>query len=307
MFVIDNYRLNIPLSETRLQINIDSNDTLSSLEESIREGDSSISTVEFNTVDQGPNVSFLRKSEHFRDHEDTPFLMTLDNTETYVIKLGEGHSAVKHTNKDDIFEPNEESFYMYCKSIGIPNKNSEILAAFLDKTYNGIPSLKSKTEDIKSNIFNSLAAFRSLPENKWNTSKASELKKILDKKEKELVTQNFIKEGLDKKALRRANSILYLGGSVLMGQFWFIMSGTYFYFCWDVMEPMAYLMLTSNLTVGFGYYWWTRSEFDFEPLQGKFKSRIARKIYIKNKFDIEEFQELKGDVVELRALINNSV
>ena len=299
--------MNIPLPNNRLQIHIDSNDTLSTFEQSIRQQDSNISKIDFNTVDQGPNKSFLRKSESIKALENAPFLVTLNNTETYVVNLGEGHSAVRHTKKDNIFEPNEEGFYMYCKSIGIPNKDSEILAAFLDKTYAGIPSKVSSTEDIKSNIFNALGAFRSIPENKWKTNKIPELKKILDKKEKELFCQNSIKKRLDKKALRRANAYLYLGGTILIGQFGFIMSGTYFYFCWDVMEPLAYLMLTSNLTIGFAYYWWTRIEMDFEPLQGKFKSTIARKIYIKNQFDIEEFQELKGDVIELRALINNSV
>lgn len=73
------------------------------------------------------------------------------------------------------------------------------------------------------------------------------------------------------------------------------------------MEPMAYLMLTSNLTVGFGYYWWKNREFDFNDLQGEFKTKIASKFYKRAKFDYGHFKKLQAEVTALRELINKSV
>lgn len=215
----DTYKLNLPLRTHRLVFEVGSNDTLKDFESNIKSADSSISKVNFFSVDGGVDTSFLPKSEKLQNLEKIPFLLTLNNSDTFVVNFGEKYSGTKHVTRKDIFEPNEEAFHLYAKSIGIPNKNSETIAAFLDKTYASIPTQTATTEDIKASMFNALAAFRSLPNNRWGTTKVPELKKILDKKEKELVLQHGIKEKLDQKALRRANTILYLGGTVIIGQF----------------------------------------------------------------------------------------
>lgn len=204
---------------------------------------------------------------------------------------------------------NEAGFNAYCKSIGIPNKDSDVLSSFLHRMYESLPDQTGtgnpiSNQNIKSNIFNSLSSFGKFPDNQWGTSRISSLKNILAKKEKELITLNTQKLALDKKAYSRANLMLYLGGTTLIGQFAFIVSGTYLFYCWDVMEPMAYLMLTSNLTAGFTYYWWNHDELEFEPLQGRFKSRIANKIYKRSGFDYIGFKELESEVKALRELIN---
>ena len=299
--------MNIQLENSRIQLKINSNETLSVLEDNIKSEDSSIQDIQFSSIDQPPNSSLLSKSECIKNLENTPFLLTLNNEDPYVVSLSEGHSAIRQVKREDIFEPNEEAYYMYSKSIGIPDESSETLAAFLDKTYASISSDMTSTEDIKANIFNALGAFRSLPTNRWGTTKVPKLKKILERKEKQLFYLNQIKQNLDKKALRRANTLLYLGGTMMISQFSLIMGGTYLFFCWDVMEPIAYLMMTANLTAGFGYFWWTHSELDFEPLQGRFKSRIAKGIYKRNEFDYKTFKKLQRDVMEIRDLISTSV
>lgn len=231
----------------------------------------------------------------------------INNKENIIVNFSSTEESMKIMDRDDIFEPNEESFHLYCKSIGIPNKSSDILSSFLDKAYTSISRERVTTDEIKASIFNALGVFRSLSTNRWGTTKVPELKRILNQREKELIAMHDRKLQLDKAALRRANLILYLGGTIMISQFSFIMGGTYLFFCWDVMEPMAYLMLTSNLATAFGYYWWSHTELDFEPLQGRFKSKIAKGIYRRNKFDYYKFKQLQDEVIELRDLINHSV
>ena len=39
-----------------------------------------------------------------------------------------------------------------------------------------------------------------------------------------------------------------------IAQFMFIFLGTFEYSCWDIMEPMCYLMTLGNFTAGFAFY-----------------------------------------------------
>lgn len=63
-----------------------------------------------------------------------------------------------------------------------------------------------------------------------------------------------LKERLDKKALRRANTMLFFGGSVMVSQFTFIAWGSFIEYSWDIMEPFSYMILLGNFTASFYYY-----------------------------------------------------
>jgi len=300
------YRVEVPFHSQRLKFEVTADDTLQEFKSKLISGDDTISDVEFHTVDAGINSNQISLSEPLKHFTDMPFLIRLNKTTNYVVSLGKKNWSSSTSKDNDVFGADEQSFFKYGQSIGIPVKNSEVLASFIDEVYNSISKQSTSKKDIENHIFNSLNSFRSFSQNKWGTNRISELKSILDKKEKELISLHKEKVKLDKRALRRANMILYSGGIVLFSQFSFIMGGTYLYFCWDVMEPMAYLMMTSNLTVAFGYYWWNSSELDYQPLQGKFKSSIARRIYRKSRFNYFKFVDLKEEVIQLRKMISSS-
>lgn len=63
-----------------------------------------------------------------------------------------------------------------------------------------------------------------------------------------------LKMKLDKKANFRSKALIALGSTVFLSQFAFIMGGTYVFYSWDVMEPIAYCMLLSNFTCRFLFY-----------------------------------------------------
>ena len=71
---------------------------------------------------------------------------------------------------------------------------------------------------------------------------------------------------IDKKALFWVNSLLGLGALFFIGEFSFITTGTFFLYSWDVMEPMAYLMMLGNMTFAFAYFGLKGKELDQSSL-----------------------------------------
>ena len=102
---------------------------------------------------------------------------TFEEKKAY-IKEELAHRAVKEMEK------NEKGFHDYCKSIGIPSKESRNLAIFLNRTYNSLPRGNLTSDQIKQYILYSLESFKSMPNNRWGTNRVSELKRILTEKEK---------------------------------------------------------------------------------------------------------------------------
>lgn len=118
---------------------------------------------------------------------------------------------------------------------------------------------------------------------------------------------NKVKEKLDLKATWRANFALSFGLGIMVSQFAFIFGGTFFLFSWDVMEPIAYLMLTGNMTVSFAYFAFWKQTFSPETLQEIWKQAIARRIYKSKQFDLEAFRKLEEEVSTLKSMLRNSV
>lgn len=71
---------------------------------------------------------------------------------------------------------------------------------------------------------------------------------------------------IDKKALFRVNCSLAMGALIMVSEFTFITAGTFFLYSWDVMEPMAYLMMLGNMTAAFGYFGFKGKELDQSSL-----------------------------------------
>ena len=72
---------------------------------------------------------------------------------------------------------------------------------------------------------------------------------------------------LDRKANFRAKALIALGSTFFVAEFAFIMSGTFVYFSWDIMEPIAYTMLLGNFTVSFFYYALLKKEMQLGSLK----------------------------------------
>ena len=95
--------------------------------------------------------------------------------------------------------------------------------------------------------------FRSVGSDKTQL-KVSDIERMLETRQKELITLNKTKQALDKKADFRARMLLNLGSTIFLGQFSFIVGGTFVFYSWDIMEPIAYTMMLGNFTTAFFFY-----------------------------------------------------
>lgn len=112
---------------------------------------------------------------------------------------------------------------------------------------------------------------------------------------------------LDRKADFRARALLTLGSTVFFAQFAFIMSGTFVYYSWDVMEPISYIMMLGNFTIGMMFYAAYKDELQLTTLREMLKNKFAKGLYKRRGLDIEKLERLEEEIRELREILNKSV
>ena len=149
-------------------------------------------------------------------------------------------------------------------SIGIPATEATLLAEFIEKLEEKVKVIKMQDNDpnisrseLEEAVEKAMLHFaeyqKSTDHDPQYNSHAYVSKMLLEKQDRLAVLQSK-KKILDGKAERRANSLVYCGLSVLLAEFSFITVGTFYFFCWDIMEPIAYLMGTGNTLAAFALY-----------------------------------------------------
>ena len=123
--------------------------------------------------------------------------------------------------------------------------------------------------------------------------RVTDIERLIEEKRSELIKLNQKKEILDKKADFRARSLLILGSSIFIGQFAFIMSGTFMFYSWDVMEPISYVTMLGNFTVTMLFYAKYRNEMQLTTLREMIAKKFARGLYRRKGLDIERVEKLK--------------
>jgi hypothetical protein len=64
------------------------------------------------------------------------------------------------------------------------------------------------------------------------------------------------------------------------------MSGTFVYYSWDVMEPISYVMMLGNFSVGMLFYAAFKKDLQLVTLRQMLASRFAQGIYRRRGLDI---------------------
>jgi hypothetical protein len=85
------------------------------------------------------------------------------------------------------------------------------------------------------------------------------------------------------------------------------MSGTFMFYSWDIMEPIAYIMLLSNFTFGFFFYNLINRDLELGTLQEILSKRFARRLYRKHGLDIDKLEKVTEEIKRLRGVMNESV
>lgn len=66
------------------------------------------------------------------------------------------------------------------------------------------------------------------------------------------------------------------------------------------MEPIAYIMLFSNFTLGFFFYILLKKDFELGTLREILNKRFASKMYRRKGFEISNVEKLEAEITELR-------
>ena len=127
-----------------------------------------------------------------------------------------------------------------------------------------------------------------------------ELREKLEKLEKEIKELEPQYTMVNKKSIRYANSVLYLGMVNLLGQWGLIGCGTYMWFCWDVMEPIAYTMLLGNLILGYSFYAYSNRDFELGSIFKYLQERKENQLFNKLGIDPDALDVLKQEVLKTR-------
>ena len=111
----------------------------------------------------------------------------------------------------------------------------------------------------------------------------------------------------DKKARFRSRVLLSMGSSIFFYQFYFIMSGTFVHASWDVMEPISYVMMLGNFTVGMLFYALFHKELELRSLHETFSHWLAKGIYRRKGLNMDKVEELEREITELKEILNKSI
>ena len=103
--------------------------------------------------------------------------------------------------------------------------------------------------------------------------------------------------------MKKAYRLLVLGYSVLLGQFTFITGGTFIYFSWGIMEPIAYTMLLGNFVASFFFFNWNRKNLEAESLQQMWAERFSKRKYVLEGVHLTELEKLEREIKELRSIL----
>lgn len=282
--------------------------TLAQISDSILLKTPGVKEVSFQTLDG----AVIPGSELLKHRNNIPFIMSLkrDNGKAknnYAINLNEGFVIGSGAGSSGSSKTSEEAYLEYCLGIGLPRYPSFLLANFASKLHQTLPAEHTvKNEAILKGLQQTMSYFRSVG-NHDSMLKVSDIERMLDERQHELIKLTETKSKLDKKADFRSRALLTLGSTFFMAQFGFIMSGTFVYYSWDVMEPVSYVMMLGNFTAGMFFYAAYKDEMQLATLKEMLSKRFARGIYKRRGFDIERLENLEEEIRELRAILNKSV
>jgi Mitochondrial calcium uniporter len=120
-------------------------------------------------------------------------------------------------------------------------------------------------EVIVKGLQQTLSYYRAIANN-WSNLKVSDLEHLIEERQQQLIVLNEKKKICDKKANFRARDLLAMGSTIFFAQFAFIMLGTFVTHSWDVMEPISYVMMLGNFTVGMFFYAYFKEEMQLTTL-----------------------------------------
>lgn len=105
-----------------------------------------------------------------------------------------------------------------------------------------------------------------------------------------------VRQEMERKAARRANTIVFAGLGYCVLQFLAIGRLTWWELSWDIMEPVTYMLTFGTALIGYTYFVLTGSEYTYEGLKKTLRERKLTKLIRRSGFDEEKFKRLQHTI-----------
>jgi hypothetical protein len=114
-----------------------------------------------------------------------------------------------------------------------------------------------------------------------------------------------VQDALDARAASRVGRVMWAAAAAITGGAASYFYLCYFYFSWDIMEPVTYFT-----GLGFGtlsYYWWaaTSSELDYTDAHSHLLARSKARLYAAAGFDAPALAALRAERAEMARLLDD--
>lgn len=185
-------------------------------------------------------------------------------------------------------------FYSLCSEYNLTEKDSQSLLKAL--RYCGAVVHFPDNEELSQFIYlKTDTIFRSLTNSlNISTLRKSQLIKQheLQEIEKKLAVLDEKYKQYNLEAQKYAERLLYLGLGYLIVQFAVLGRMVWFDFNWDIMEPISFFITYTTVMSGYFYYLLTNNDYTYPDLKQTLANRKLRKLYIRNRFNWKEWNEL---------------
>ncbi|KAI6170078.1 Calcium uniporter protein [Aphelenchoides besseyi] len=123
----------------------------------------------------------------------------------------------------------------------------------------------------------------------------------LEEVEKQLLPMEKVRKEIEKECERYSTNVLWCGFIAMGLQTGIFARLTWFEYSWDIVEPCTYFATYSTVFATFGYYIYTKQNFEYPSAEGRIFSHQFYKRAKKQEFSIETYNELKRLQTELRS------
>ncbi|XP_037321797.1 calcium uniporter protein, mitochondrial [Pungitius pungitius] len=108
-----------------------------------------------------------------------------------------------------------------------------------------------------------------------------------------------VKEELNRKAERRTTWVLWGGMAYMATQFGILARLTWWEYSWDIMEPVTYFITYGTAMAMYAYFVLTRQEYVYPDARDRQYLLFFHKGAKRTRFDIDKYNQLKGDIAEV--------
>ncbi|CAB3409341.1 unnamed protein product [Caenorhabditis bovis] len=112
------------------------------------------------------------------------------------------------------------------------------------------------------------------------------------------------KQCIEKECEEHAERVMWAGFAAMGVQTGLFARLTWWEYSWDIMEPVTYFATYSTVVATFGYYLYTKQNFEYPTARERVYTKQFYRRALKRGFDIEKYNRLVTEVEELRAQLH---